>query len=152
MRSLSFFLILMLAMTARAPAQDVGECDYRAAPQAIAEPWEDNTRTFANGDVRLTLIDTIEPAAAAFHIMVLSPPFDEVGGRQCRVISFQGASGFSGVSFAQLTAGYDPARGLMFEVPVQVYDSDAADFAPRWLNFTLNQASGLIDAWLHAGG
>ncbi|CAN0606350.1 unnamed protein product, partial [Ectocarpus sp. 12 AP-2014] len=77
-------------------AQSVGDCDWRASAQALVEPWDapENTRTFANGDVRLAIIDTIEPAAGAFHLIILSPPYDEVGGRQCQVVSTNSSVGF----------------------------------------------------------
>ena len=143
-------LALTLAATG-AVAQQVSDCDWRASAQAVAEPWEQNSRTFSNGAVRLALLDTIEPAAAAFHLLVLSPPYDEVGGRQCRVLSFQGATGFGAMDFAALFAEYDPARGLFFEIPVEVYDGTRGEMIPRWLNLVLNQATGEIDAWLHSG-
>ena len=64
MTRLVFVLLLVLASAAHASAQSVEDCDWRASAQALIEPWEDNTRTFANGDVRLAVTDTIEPAAA----------------------------------------------------------------------------------------
>ncbi|WP_238366813.1 hypothetical protein [Mesobacterium pallidum] len=126
-----------------AQAQEVQPCDWQASAWNLAEPWEENIRTFANGAVRLALLDTIEPAAAAFHLLILSPPYAELGDRQCRTIGYQGA-GFSGADFAALTAGYDPAVGLIFTLPVQVYDADTAGFVGRALRVTLNQATGAI--------
>ncbi len=150
-RFISILAMFFTLFATGAMAQQVGECDYRASGQAIAEPWEANTRTFANGNVRLTLTDTIEPAAGAFHVMVLSPPYDEVGGRQCRVISANGGIGFGGMEFGAIFAEYDPARGLFFEIPVTVFDDQTGGMVPQWLNFTLNQATGQIDAWMHSG-
>lgn len=125
-------------------AQTVGDCDWRASAQAIVEPWDQNTRTFANGDVRLALIDAIEPALGAFHILVLSPPYDELGGRQCQVVSWNDSIGFAGVDWAALEPGYDPAIGLFFNVPVDVF-LDGTDYAtPLFLFFSLNQSTGEI--------
>lgn len=129
-------------------AQTVQPCDWQSRADAIVEPWEDNSRTFANGDVRVTLLDTIEPAAAAFWIMVLSPPYDEVGGRQCLVIGDRGGLGFSGVLFEGLEASYDPARGLTFNTEVYVYDPVHSDVGVATLLFTVNQAQGTVTARL----
>ena len=136
-------VIAGLAVLAQpASAQVVEECDWRAGAPAIAEPWDENTRTFANGNVRLALLDTIEPAAGAMHILVLSPPRGELGERRCQIVSLSSQIGFSGIEFGRLDAGYDPARGLTFKVPVGVYDGSAS--VPRILVFTLNQATGEI--------
>lgn len=133
-------------------AQSLGECDWRASAWLLAEPWEHHSRTFANGDVRIALIDAIEPAAMPFHLLVLSPPWDELGARQCRLVSFEPGTGFSGVDFAALEAWYDPSVGLLFSVPVSVYDGVTGGFEDRMLDFTLNQTTGAIEAFVgHMG-
>lgn len=137
---------LCLACAGPAAAQMAQPCDWIARADAIVEPWEDNTRTFANGDVRLALLDTIEPAAGAFHILILSPPYNELGDRQCMTLGMSSNIGFGGVDFAALDAGYDPATGLIFRFPVQIFDGDGA--VPRGLVFTLNQSTGAIGARL----
>ncbi|MEQ9261270.1 MAG: hypothetical protein RIG84_19450 [Roseovarius sp.] len=144
MKHLAAFGLALLA--APVAAQEAVPCDWAARADAIVEPWEENTRTFANGAVRLALLDTIEPAAAAFHILILSPPYEELGGRQCRTLGMPGGMGFSGADFGSLAAGYDPATGLIFTMKVQVYDG--GDFRDRGLRFTLNQATGEIGAAL----
>lgn len=138
--------VLVLAPIA-AWADTVEPCrDNRSNAWNLAEPWEVNTRLFAEGKVRLAVIDTIEPAAAAFHLLVLSPPYDELGGRQCRVISFDGQSGFAGMDLAGLVAGYSPAVGLTFEIPVKVFAPETAESVPALLRVTLDQATGEIKA------
>lgn len=125
-------------------AQSVADCDWRASAQAVVEPWEDNTRTFANGQTRLALLDTVEPAAGAFHLLILSPPLNELGERQCRVLSYDGTMGFAGMAFGELSAGYDPARGLLFDIPVSYFDPTLGDTTGGWLSFEVNQATGQI--------
>ena len=125
-------------------AQEVGECDWRAAAAAIAEPWEENTRTFANGTVRLALLDTIEPANGSFHLLILSPPLGETGERQCRVISREGGEGWAGLMFAQLEAGYDPERGLIFSLPGMIYLPEKTFSNSTLLTVVLNQSTGEI--------
>ncbi|MCB1463865.1 MAG: hypothetical protein KDJ90_15925 [Nitratireductor sp.] len=139
-----FLFACLLATLSAAPAsaQVVEECDWVASAQTIVEPWEANTRTFSNGKVRLALLDTVEPAAGAMHILVLSPPIGELGDRQCRVISFSKGIGFTGIDFGQLNADYDPSRGLMFRVPGSIFENDVQ--RPKIIVFTVNQATGDI--------
>lgn len=128
-------------------AQTVGECDWRASAANLAEPWETNTRTFANGAVRIAVIDTVEPAAAAFHLLILSPPYDELGLPQCRVLSAEGGGGFAALSLEGLEAGYDPALGLTLVLASGRY-SDEGLTHPTTLSVTLNQATGQITGHL----
>ncbi|MBW4982586.1 hypothetical protein KZZ07_08540 [Mameliella sp. CS4] len=138
----------LVLLPALAAAQDnivtVQDCDWQASARNIVEPWEAHSRTFSNGKTRLALMDTIEPAAAWAWMLVLSPPYSELGDRQCKVIGLNGM-GFAGMEFGALNADYDPATGLTFTVPVNVYDPDTAMPATATLRFTLNQATGAID-------
>ena len=129
-----------------AAAQAVTDCNrWQANLQNLAEPWEENTRQFANGAVRISLIDTIEPAVAAFHLAILSPPYSELGDRQCRMVSLDDSGfGFSGVIFNEMTAGYDPATGLGLDLPIILYMPQTADFQRVGLGLTINQATGEI--------
>ena len=105
-------LIAALALLATpATAQEVVECDWRATAAALAEPWEDNSATFANGAVRIALLDTIDPAAGALHLLVLSPPFNELGDRQCRVVSHGQGVGFAGLYFSEAEFNFEPLGG-----------------------------------------
>lgn len=144
-----FFPALVAAVAPlTAAAQEVQRCDWQASAWNLAEPWDANTQTFAKGNVRLALLDTIEPAAGAFHILVLSPPYGTLGDRQCRTIGIAGGAGFSSVDFAALRASYDPGLGLIFTLPVHRYVPDTAGVTPATLRFTLNQATGHIGATL----
>lgn len=129
-----------------ASAQTVGECDWRASAANVPEPWADASRTYSNGAVRLSVLDTIEPAAAAYHLLILSPPYDEVGGRQCKVISLDGTLGFAGLNLSLIDADYDPSRGLLFALPAALYDAETGGSDWYQLYVTLNQATGRIIA------
>jgi len=142
------YLIPFLFAPMPLAAQDIADCDWQARADAIYEPWEEFSRTYANGDVRLALLDTIEPAAGSFHLLVLSPPYDELGGRQCKTIGLSGGLGFSGIGFEELQAEYDPEVGLIFGAQVQYFDGEMADFLSGDLIFTLNQGTGQIEAFL----
>ncbi|MFN3209781.1 MAG: hypothetical protein ACE369_12445 [Roseovarius sp.] len=138
------FSAALALWTGTGQAQEAGPCDWRAGADGLIEPWEDYTRTFADGKVRVALLDRIEPGAAPLHLLVLSPPHDELGARQCRVLSVEGTRGFADVDFSTLEAEYDPAVGLIFEIAVRVMGPVEAE--DRTLHFTLNQATGAIAA------
>ncbi|MCK0121958.1 hypothetical protein MWU61_15505 [Loktanella sp. F6476L] len=137
---------LVALFAAPLSAQTVSDCDWESSARNLIEPWEDHTKVFAEGAVRLAMLDTVEPAVAAMHLLVLSPPYDEVGDRQCKTIGSGDRIGFSGIRWDALTAGYDPAAGLIFEVPVSRYDPESDGFPTSLLSFTLNQSTGEIDA------
>ncbi len=125
-------------------------CHWQTSARNIVEPWEDNMRAFANGEVRVVNLDTIEPAVGFAYLMIISPPRDVMGGRQCRVIGAAENIGFAGLDFDTLSADYDPAVGLMFEVVASVYAPETDTIERRFLNITLNQQTGDVVAVLSA--
>lgn len=128
-------------------AVTVQPCTELASVRSIAEPWEANTRTFANGEIRLVVLDTIEPAAAAFHLVILHPPRDILGGQMCTQVSADDGIGFGGMDIGPAAASYDPGRGLTVALPVSTYDPEAADFyRDSLLSVTINQANGQVQA------
>ena len=141
-KTLTALMVALVALGGPGQAQEVGPCDWRSGADGLIEPWEEYTRTFSNGKVRIALLDRIEPGAAPLHFLILSPPYDELGARQCRVLSLQGSRGFADVDFASLEAGYDPSIGLTFKISVRVIGPIEAE--DRMLRFTLNQATGAI--------
>ncbi|MCI2399726.1 hypothetical protein [Aliiroseovarius subalbicans] len=146
------WLAALALLAAPAAAQNVEDCDWRASARNLVEPWDETSRTFSNGKVRLALLDTIEPAAGALHLLVISPPYAELGDAQCKVISWAGSVGFSGLLFDQLEAHYDPTTGLQFAMPAIIYMPEDGFVNSTVLNFTLNQATGDINAWVNLGG
>ena len=140
--------VVVLAVSAfPAEAVTVQPCTELASVLSIAEPWEANTRTFANGEIRVVVLDTIEPAAAAFHLVILHPPRDELGGPMCSMVSASDGMGFGGMDLRPVVASYDPARGLTVALPISQYDPEAADFyTDKLLSVTINQATGQVRA------
>lgn len=141
-RAAALFAAALMMGAGAAKAQSVGPCDWQASAQALVEPWAQNTAVFANGDVRLAALDTLEPAAGAAYLLVLSPPRAELGERQCRVIGFDDQMGFTAIHFDALQSAYDPAIGLMFTVPVRVADREGTFTNGGLLSLTLNQSTG----------
>ncbi|MBK4216550.1 hypothetical protein JJJ17_11490 [Paracoccus caeni] len=148
MKRLAAALALILATPAAADDSwsDAGvvPCDDRAYADFIAEPWDQNSRVFANGEVRVALMDFVEPAAAAYYLMILSPPYDEIGMRQCRLVGMAGDFGFGSLDFDALEAGYDPATGLTLTLPAKMPMPDGGDDGLFQLAVRLDQKTGKI--------
>ncbi|WP_375279256.1 hypothetical protein [Pseudooctadecabacter sp.] len=134
--------LLATWLSGTATAQIAVPCDWQARADAIVEPWEENSATFADGAVRVALLDTIEPAAAAFHLLILHPPFDEVGARTCSTVGLDEGLGYAGMLFDDLTSEYDPARGLIFTIPAIIYLPEQSFQNSALLTITVNQATG----------
>ena len=143
MRTAAFAAALTL-LASSAHAVVVEECGPLARADAIVEPWEDNIRSFSNGKVRIAALDLIEPAAGAAWLMVLSPPHDETGARQCRMIGFDQGTGFAAIYFQDIDASYDPARGLTLAIPAQLYLPEENFTNSILVYATINQATGEI--------
>lgn len=137
------FSALFLAPMA-ATAQVAAPCDWQASAQALVEPWENNSATFANGAVRVAVLDTVEPAAAAYYFLILSPPVNEIGDRTCTVVGFGKGLGYAYMDFSSLVSDYDPARGLIFTIPARIYLPEESFTNSALLEITVNQATGAV--------
>lgn len=153
MRFLSKTIFALTAATLPmiAQAQVTTECGWVGNPANILEPWEANSRTFANGNIRIAILDTGgEPVCCAAHLLVLSPSGDGRDGpiyRQCRVVSAQPGQGFYQMDFTGLNASYDPARGLLVSVPVAHWHQGVeTGQSPIWerMDIRINQATGAV--------
>ena len=136
------YFVFSILLAWPAYAQDIVECSWQSSAANLVEPWENYTQTFSNGKTRIALIDTLEPAAGAVWLLILSPPYNELGDRQCRLVG-HGGMGFMDLDFAALAASYDPARGLIFVLPGKVY-GDGVNNWDIMVALTLNQATGEI--------
>lgn len=146
-------LPLLLLLSPPALAQSVGDCGHQSLARNLPEPWEDSTATYAGGEIRLAVLDTLEPAAAAMHLMILSPPRNELGERQCRVVSMAPPpepegwrAGFMSLDFARRQVEYDPARGLVVRMPVSALNPDTGEPDRGELTVEINQSTGQITA------
>jgi hypothetical protein len=129
-------------------AQEAGDCDWRASSQVIAEPWEANTRTFAEGEIRLTIMDVGEPAAGSFFLMILSPPYGDAG-RQCAMLALDAdGMGFASLSMEGAKADYDPATGLSVTLATTRWLPETDSYTDATLSVTINQDTGAISGTL----
>ena len=146
------FAAALLALTpavapAPAPAQVIEECGWVGSPANIVEPWQAHSRTYANGAIRIALLDTEEPVCCAAHLLVLSPSGQDEGPgyRQCHVVSDRdGGLGFNLIDFDAIASSYDPALGLRLDVPFWRYTDGRDRGRPGALALRINQASGAV--------
>jgi len=111
------------AALAAAPAQaaTIADCNEYAMTTFVAEPWEQSSRTFYNGQVRLVVTDTDgEPVCCSTWLVVIFPNADdELGGRTCRMVGSASGLGWTGVDMKGVKSTYAAATGLTITVPVR---------------------------------
>ena len=146
MKTLALLALLSPAAALAQTPATVGNCDdWRSAAQMLAEPWEDNTRLYAEGAVRFAVIDTGEPAAGSFHLLILSPPTEaEPEVAQCKLLSLDESMGFAGLTLRDAVAQDDPVKGLIVTIPATRWLPDTDTYTDAKLSVTLNQTTGAI--------
>lgn len=153
---MNFFKLTICAATALslpvlASAQAITACDWIGTAANIVEPWEVNSRTFANGDIRVAWVDTGgEPVCCSSHLMILSPSgdgSDEPSYRQCVVASAGPGMGFYSIDVPGIRARYDPAKGLSLSVPIGHWHEaieGGVGPIPDQMEILINQATGAV--------
>ena len=141
-------LASLFTLTGAAMAAEVHDCDGAENPGNIVEPWDQNTRTFYKGEVRVALIDTGgEPACCSAQLLVLAPdPTDETGDRSCHLITNKGGVGFGDIVFAKLTATYNPKTGLLIAFPYSHTGLDGKPDATGTAHVRVNVGTGKVSA------
>lgn len=130
-----------LALTAPAQAFITAPCGPEFGPLTITEPWEEYSRTFANGAIRIfeMFIDPNVASGAALGILHPNPPGSD-SYRTCTAIyAGEEFRYFGQAHVPEATAVYDPALGLIITLPVSVVGGDRV-----LLRFAVNQATGQV--------
>lgn len=136
---------LVVGMSTYAPAQTVNECDWVSSAQNLVEPWSENARYFANGAIKVALLDTYEPACCSYHLLVVFP--DPEFGQACYVISDLPGQGWTAVRYKDLKANYDAAKGLRVNIEVDYYNPETGTADPSRrtrYGVRINQATGNV--------
>ena len=127
------------------PCFDGAEIPYRASAVAIAEPWEENTRSFADGQVRIAVMDTWEPAYGAYYLMVMYWSDSEAELRICDLVS-QGEIGFVGMTLEGMEASYSQGVGLQLRVPTTFYNPEEDEFEAGVIEVVIDRAANHVSA------
>ena len=147
LRILTTLFTFLLVTTAH--AQTLNECNWLASASNIWEPWEDNTKTYANGAIRIAKVGVDEPTCCAANLLILSPGEPDPTGwfRNCTILSGPNGFGFNDIDLGKITASYDAAKGLLLSVPVEFYDPENEYTDPnlfKIINVRINQAAGTV--------
>ena len=141
--------LLPLLFGVAAEAQQVRPCfegqniPYQVSAAAVAEPWEANTRSFADGDIRITVMDTFEPALGAFHLMVLFWGNEDF--RECRLVS-HAELGFVRMTLDGMTSTYDAKRGLVLSLPTEFFNPAEGVKESGSLEVVINRQTAEVSA------
>ena len=147
----SIFVLMAMLLASMASAQRVQPCfdgariPYRATAEAIAEPWAENTRSFADGKVRIAVMDTGEPAYGAYYLMVMYWAGGENEVRTCDLVS-QGELGFVGMTLNGMEASYKAGLGLVFKVPTTFYNAVEDEFEEGFVEVVVDRAANIVTA------
>ena len=141
--------LCLLCLPGAAAAQTYSPCDdYRSSAFALAEPWEDNTMTLADGAVRLAILDTGEPAAGSFFLMVIAPSTDEMEGQLCTLISLDESMGFASLTLEGSAIAGDLTSGLVVTLPATRWLPDTDTYTPAKLTITRDASTAALTAML----
>lgn len=143
-----FFAIAALMLGSPAFAMDTSaslpaiRCTADMSLESIAEPWADNTATYADGEVRIVLLFHV--GLHEYQLAILHPPRTELGTRQCHLIAPAEDRGYAQMDFDRHRASYDAERGLIIQMPVQVDDS--GEPGEGWSDYyiNINQQTGEV--------
>ena len=125
------------------PCFDGARIPYRATAEAVAEPWEENTRSFADGKVRIAVMDTGEPAYGAYYLMIMYWAGGEM--RTCELVS-QGDVGFVGMTLNGMEASYKAGLGLVLKVPTSFYNPVEDAFEDGAIEVLIDRAANSVTA------
>ena len=149
MKNILIFVVAVLASAASAqqvqPCFDGARIPYRSSAEAIAEPWEANTRSFADGQVRIAVMDTGEPAYGAYYLMVMYWAGGEGDLRTCELVS-QGELGFVGMALNGMEASYKAGLGLVLKVPTTFYNPVQDEFEEGFVEVIVDRTANQVTA------
>ncbi|MFK7944113.1 MAG: hypothetical protein AB8B85_14535 [Paracoccaceae bacterium] len=140
---------IMIATAGTAHAAVVLDCGDLAPTEALIEPWEENTRTFSRGSIRLAAIDLGDPPCCPQHFIVTLPA-NMYGGRICALVarSVLVPNGWTRVGIGEAEASRPATGGLRLTVPVYGYDptTGGADTTNRQtISVRVRQAAGTVE-------
>lgn len=140
--------LMLLAPTA-AHATVVMDCGSLVSADALIEPWEETTRTFGRGSIRVAVVDLGEPACCPQHFIVLSPA-NMYGGRICALVARNALvpNGWTHVGLDEAVSDRPEGGGLRITVPVYGYDPRTGTADPdsrRDISVLVRQAAGTVD-------
>ncbi|SFT88425.1 hypothetical protein [Sedimentitalea nanhaiensis] len=103
-------------------------------------------RSFANNAIQIGVLDTGgEPACCSRHAVIILPQPDN--GDACYLLSHTKQAGYREIDLTAVRSSYDPALGLLVDLPVGHYDPDTGGVDPgsrHRVSLRINQAKGTV--------
>jgi hypothetical protein len=129
-----------------AHAAQIEGCDDVGRAAFIVEPWEQNSKTFYKGQIRVAYIDTGgEPVCCSGYLLLLVPDREsETADRACYVIGKKTGVGFASISFSAVRASYDPREGLLIVFPFTTMKEDGQTAERGTARVRINVATGKV--------
>ena len=140
-------LACLALSTVAAAANSIRSCDtWEANARNIVLLPEPAIRSYANGNIQLLHLDTGgSPACCSSHLMVLmAAPEGEY--YDCSLISFDDRDGFAWITLSETLSTYDPASGLLLEVPARIYLPEESFTNGGYITLLINQGTGDMQA------
>ncbi|MFL6691275.1 MAG: hypothetical protein ACJ8IR_13995 [Alphaproteobacteria bacterium] len=136
---------ILLAVPPAHAAQIEG-CHEVGRAAFIVEPWEQNSKTFYKGQIRVAYIDRGgEPVCCSAYLLILVPDRQsETRDRACYVISKKTGIGFAGIGFSDLRTSYDPRKGLLIVFPFTTMKGDGQTTERGMARVRINVATGKV--------
>jgi hypothetical protein len=128
--------LVMLVASMSAQAASVGVCDGLDSIGNLIG----NTKSFAQGGVKVAYVSTEEPAAHPDHVLLF------VYGNEMQIDCYSinagpEQSGFGSVDMSKLTSSYDSAKGLLLTLPANVWTGNDGEYKTEVLKIRVNRSS-----------
>lgn len=143
------FMAPLLATSPEVLAATVLDCGDLAPSEALIEPWEETTRLFSNGSIRVAAVDLGDPPCCPQHFIVLLPA-NMYGGRICALVARSALvpNGWARVGIDEAEAMRPEGGGLRVSVPVYSYDARTGGADPdsrKVISVRVRQAAGTVE-------
>ena len=141
--------VLLSLLPVGAGAAQVLDCGEWVGAETLVEPWEETSRTFSRGSIRVALVDLGEPECCPQHFAILIPA-NMYGGRACFLIARSRLvpNGWVKVGLDEAEGSRDDVPGLKLTVPVYGVEplTGAADPEDRRvITLRVRQAAGTVE-------
>lgn len=141
--------LALVCFSVPAAATVVLDCGDWVGADTLVEPWEETSRLFSRGSVRVALVDLGEPECCPQHFAILIPA-NMYGGRACFLVARSRLvpNGWIKVGLEEAMAIRDDKPGLLVSVPVYGVEplTGAADPNDRRvITMRVRQAAGIVE-------
>lgn len=96
------------------------------------------TKSFANGAVKVAYVSTEEPAAAPDHLLIFV--YGEEMSITCASVDAWEGAGFASLDMSKMTSSYDANKGLLISFPARIW-MDSDQYKTEIVNVRVNRSN-----------